>query len=497
MKAKFLAITLCLVLAASAFGCTPSDGDGDAPSVTITKYDEDGTTVLAQETITYVEMESDLPVQGDGETEYFHQGPTFDPENLWDPDETENLKSVGVVKGTDLKDLCDLVNGASSGDTVQVRAEDDFYRNFHYESIYGTDPDHPQFVITWWRDGDGYVPDYESGMRLVFFTDDAVFGNYDMQQYLVEDDWHYYSEGGVDYPSCHGLSVKYIDEIRIYTGEIPQWQLELVGATNQTVTQSYFEEGLACGNHSAEYVDGTDTWSGVPLWLLVGMVDDEEEETETHYTFNDDFAEAGYDVKVIAGDDYSWSFNSTFVARNNDLILANQLNGEPLEGDEYPLKIVGVGLSGKQRVKNVIRIELEWELDLVGARNATVTQSDFEEALACGNHSAEFIDGEDMWSGMPLWLLVGMVDDDPDPAAPHYSFNDTLAEAGYDVSVIAYDGYSRSFNSTFVARNNDLILANQLNGEPLSGSYPLRIVGVGLAGYQKVSCVVQIELEFP
>jgi DMSO/TMAO reductase YedYZ molybdopterin-dependent catalytic subunit len=148
-------------------------------------------------------------------------------------------------------------------------------------------------------------------------------------------------------------------------------------------------------------------------------------------------------------------------------------------------------------VKNVIRIELEWELDLVGARNATVTQSDFEEALACGNHSAEFIDGEDMWSGMPLWLLVGMVDDDPDPAAPHYSFNDTLAEAGYDVSVIAYDGYSRSFNSTFVARNNDLILANQLNGEPLSGSYPLRIVGVGLAGYQKVSCVVQIELEFP
>jgi hypothetical protein len=43
------------------------------------------------------------------------QGPTFDPVNLWDPDETcpgDSLKDKGALKGTDLKDLCNLVVGA-------------------------------------------------------------------------------------------------------------------------------------------------------------------------------------------------------------------------------------------------------------------------------------------------------------------------------------------------------------------------------------------------
>ena len=468
----------------------------EVPSILITRYDEDGTTILAQETRTYLQMESEFDVYGDGEIEYFHQGPTFDDDNLWDPDETENLKSVGVVKGTDLVDLCALVDGVSPGDTVQVRASDGLSRTFQYESVYGQEPGHPRFVITWWRAGDGYVPDYESGMRLVMFTDDAVFGNYDMQQYLHEDDWHYYDI----YPSSHGLSVKWVSEILIYAGTIPEWQFELAGAQELTVTQSYFEEGLACssGIHRVEYDDGQGSvWSGIPLWLLVAMMDDDPDEGTSHINFNDDFAAAGYTVRVVAGDGFSAEFDSDFVARNNDLILANLVNGEPLEGGSYPLRIAGPDLTGRQRVGNVVRIELEWKLELVGAQSATVTQSYFEEALACGDHSAEYFDGTNTWSGIPLWLLVAMVDDDPDPADPHYSFDDDLAAAGYDVKVIAYDGFSTTFDSAFVARNGELILANRLNGEPLGGSYPLRIAGPGLSGKQRVGNVVRIELVFP
>ncbi len=463
----------------------------EVPSILITKYDEDGTTILAQETRTYLQMELEFDVYGDGETEYFHQGPTFDDDNLWDPDETENLKSVGVVKGTDLKDLLDLVDGVSPGDTVQVRAADGFSRTFRYESIYGEDPDHPRFVITWWRADDGYVPDYESGMRLVFLADDGVFGNYDMKQHFHEDDWHLHA--GI-WPSSHGLSVKNASEIRIYTGE---WQLELTGAQNITVTQSYFEEGLFYSSHYAEYDDGKgDVWSGMPLWLLVAMVDDDPDEGPSHINFNDDFAAAGYTVRVIADDGFSAEFDSDFVGRNNDLILANRLNGEPLE-DSYPLRIAGPDLTGRQRVGSVARIELVWRLELVGAQSVTVTQSYFEEALACGDHMAEYFDGTNTWSGIPLWLLVAMVDDDPDPADPHYSFNDGLAAAGYDVKVIAYDGFSMTFDSAFVARNDELILANRLNGEPLGGSYPLRIAGPDLTGRQRVGNAVRIELEFP
>jgi hypothetical protein len=333
----------------------------DIPSLTIIKYDEDGTTVLAQETRTYSQMEAEFPVQGDGVTEYYHQGPTFDDDNLWDPDETENLKSLGVVKGTDLRDLCELVGGVSPGDTVQIVARDGLSRTFRYESIYGEHPEHPRFAITWWRSGDGYVPDYESGMRLVMVTDDAVFGNYDMQQHLHEDDWHYFSSGGVDYPSSHGLSVKWVTEIRVYAGTIPQWELELVGVKTLTVTQSYFEEGLACSpSHRAEYSDGTNTWTGMPLWVLVAMVDDDPDEGSSHINFNDALAESGYTVRVIAGDGFSASFNSTFVARNNNLILANLVNDEPLQESSYPLRIAGPDLTGRQRVGNVVRIELEF-----------------------------------------------------------------------------------------------------------------------------------------
>ncbi|MFO7772352.1 MAG: hypothetical protein R6V59_00100 [Dehalococcoidia bacterium] len=365
MKAKFMAITLCLALVVSALACVeplPSDDDDNGngiPSLTIIKYDLDGTTVLAQATLTYLQMEAELPVQGDGETEYFHQGPTFDDDNLWDPDETENLKSVGVVKGTDVKELLDLVEGITPGDTVRIVAEDGFSRTFQYESIYGEAPDHPRFVISWWMAEDGYVPNYESGMRLVFLTDDGVFGNYDMQQHFHEDDWHFYD----GYPSCHGLSVKYVSEIRVFTGEIPEWELELVGAKTETVTQSYFEESLACagGTHSVQYTDDKgDTWSGMPLWLLVAMVDDDPDVGPDHFNFNDDLAAEGYIVRVIAGDGFSAEFDSDFVARNNDLILANQVNGEPLEGGSYPLRIAGPDLSGKQRVGNVVLIELEW-----------------------------------------------------------------------------------------------------------------------------------------
>ena len=63
---------------------------------------------------TTVEILMSCPIQGDGVTDYYAQGPTFDPTNLLDPNETVNLKDKGALKGTDLADLCTLVGGAGS-----------------------------------------------------------------------------------------------------------------------------------------------------------------------------------------------------------------------------------------------------------------------------------------------------------------------------------------------------------------------------------------------
>jgi hypothetical protein len=71
------------------------------------------------------------------------------------------------------------------------------------------------------------------------------------------------------------------------TGVAPtEWTLQLSGAKDENVTKAYFEQGLACpsSGHQVTWIDdkGTpedtsddDVWGGVPLWLLVGMVDDD------------------------------------------------------------------------------------------------------------------------------------------------------------------------------------------------------------------------------
>ncbi len=73
---------------------------------------------------------------GDGKTHYYLQGPVFvddaDPvreEQLrWNAAEDKNVKEkdMGAVKGTNLKDLCDLAGGMAPGDTVKIKAMMDF-----------------------------------------------------------------------------------------------------------------------------------------------------------------------------------------------------------------------------------------------------------------------------------------------------------------------------------------------------------------------------------
>ncbi|MDD2666886.1 MAG: hypothetical protein PHI74_07865, partial [Methanocellales archaeon] len=50
------------------------------------------------------------------------------------------------------------------------------------------------------------------------------------------------------------------------------WNLTLTGELTDTINRTSFEEGAAC--HNASWNDGTNTWAGIPLWRLVGWVDD-------------------------------------------------------------------------------------------------------------------------------------------------------------------------------------------------------------------------------
>jgi len=207
-------LLLCLALLVGGASAASTD-------VHVVKLAADGKTVIAERTVDYRWLEANLPVRGDGSTHYYHQGPTFDDADLWDPTESRNVddKDMGAVKGTALRDLCGLAGGMQSGDTLVVRAADGFSKRFSYGSVYSPSARQGQMVLTWYKAGEGYVPSYSTGMRTVFFADTStnpwgyhVFGNSDMKATMPSSEWHYFN--GV-YPTTTGLSIQSVSELRI------------------------------------------------------------------------------------------------------------------------------------------------------------------------------------------------------------------------------------------------------------------------------------------
>ena len=227
LQAICILLLLCLVGFAQAAPTT---------EVHVVKFAPDGETIVSETTVDYSWMESNLPVYGDGSTHYYHQGPVFsdDAEVRWDVNETSNFKDRGAVKGTDIKDLCDLVGGAEPGDEIMVHAVDGYHIELPYENVYEPQSRQGPIVLTWYngedaavgeRQGTGYVPDFYAGMRLIFFADTStnaeglhVLGNSDMRETMPSEAVHFYSDL---YPSTNGLSVKWTNEVRIYSGGYP------------------------------------------------------------------------------------------------------------------------------------------------------------------------------------------------------------------------------------------------------------------------------------
>lgn len=221
-------VMFLLVLLCSAGGSALPTTD-----LNVSVYAPDGTTILNTTTISYPWMEANLPVQGDGVTHYYHQGPVFveSKEGQWDPNETANFKDMGAVKGTAVWNLCDLVGGMMPGDEVMVKAVDGYHVEFGYDNVYQPELRQGNITVCWFngeeavvgeRQGTGYPPSYHVGMRLLFLADTStnpdgkhVFGNWDMHEVMTPERIHLFDNL---YPSTSGYTVKWVDEVRIYRG---------------------------------------------------------------------------------------------------------------------------------------------------------------------------------------------------------------------------------------------------------------------------------------
>jgi len=414
-----------------------------------------------------------------------YQGPVMN--------EGENWKTMHTYTGVPVRDLVDAAGGMSEGETLGVVAVDGWYKVLPYSVLYGETPA-GQPILATSIDGD---TEWDDAPMLVFLPDDEGFSNDDMMAALGSDLAHYFG----DTPATTGLMVKGVAYLVVdYDGS----PLPLVWEEEVAEEEPAAAEGVLLtvvkGEGTFEYtiadlealdaitaegtftnsagVDYSATYAGVPLTTLVGNVPSDST------------------IRVTASDGYSMNYEAEMISDTSEgtWILAFKENGGWMPNDPGPLRIVQVGESNPHftsslSARMVTTIEVlgtyeEYSLLLTGAVERLLTRGELEAGVGCPCHTATVSvtsKGEThTYTGLPLWRLIAYVDDGAFPVAEdgiHYNdedFNDALAETGYEIALVASDGYTQTVTADLIARDERFIVAFKIDGvflDPASNGY--------------------------
>lgn len=260
---------------------------------------------------------------------------------------TGSITIPAEYTAVELTTLCDLVGGVSEGQAISVVAEDGYEMTFSYAQL--TDAEFVTYdtstgdekadaagpltlALAYSRDG-GALDEKEDGTLRV-----GIFG----PEPDSVTDGHWW--------------VKWVSKIVIKdSGE--DWVLNMTGVVDDDIDRGSFESCSAPGCHGVSWVDEDgDEWTGVPLWLLMGRVDDENKHDD--FAYDRELAEAGYTIELVAADGYKVTLDSSVAHGDDEVIVAVRLNGEDLPEEDGPLKLVGPNLSGKEKISNIVAINL-------------------------------------------------------------------------------------------------------------------------------------------
>ena len=426
-----------------------------------------------------------------------------------------SISSIANYTGVPLEDVCDLVGGISSENSLRVTAADDYSMVFTWAELSG------EFITFNPLTGDEVENNGNLTPCLAYFYDgEPMSESSGPIRLVIMSEENLITEGH--------FWIKQVVKIEILEA-IQDYTLSLEGYLSEEMDRATFESGANCPdslpNHRGVYVDSDERiWTGIPLWLLVGRVDDNVSHKGPSYNrvMADNYA---YNVTLIdSSGSYSVVLNSSYIKMNENILLANEMNGAPLPEKYWPLRLVGSDLDKSQMIRNIATIQLvynegwnetveppvdwgpDWNITLTGYINETMTRDSFIEGATCPdtNHTATWTDGENHeWTGIPLWLLVGRVDDSERHGPEAY--NATLADEGYTVWVKASDGYMNSLDSSIIKYNNEVIVAYSYDGGhlPIAESpedktyFPLRVVGPDLTTGQMVYDISEIFIEYP
>ncbi len=332
---SLIAITAILPRAAIAAPTT---------SITVKKVASDGSTVLAEKTVDYLWLKdpANVPVLGDGVTHYYHQGPVFvdHPDEKtrvmlrWNPEEDTNVetKDMGALKGTNVRDLCELVGGMEEGDKLQIKASDGLRKTFAYRNVYQYSVREGPMVVCWYKDGQYPDTGFNDGMRLVWFADAStnpwgmhVFGNWDWHEAAEEEYWYYFQTGDQKYPTTTGLSVQSVSEliIRSYQHPEPAQPVPDPEPNAPKVPVAAFAADITSGNAPLT-VTFTDRSDNSPVRWSWDFDDDGEEDSSSQNPSHTYDKPGVYSVRLIAGN----SAGSDQVVKEDYIVVSPALPTE-------------------------------------------------------------------------------------------------------------------------------------------------------------------------
>ncbi len=136
--------------------------------------------------------------------------------------------------------------------------------------------------------------------------------------------------------------MKWLNKLAVKPVE-QEWTLVLAGALTEEMDRATFETGAAEGCHGQDWKDAEgNTWTGIPLYLLVGRVDDDNVHEGPAY--NRDLAEAGYDVEIVT------SGSGTITVSEQDHVLQQATpGGLPHERRGIARGILAAASGGRRR----------------------------------------------------------------------------------------------------------------------------------------------------
>ncbi len=262
------------------------------------------------------------------------------------------ISSTGTIvppqyfKGVRMTDLADLVGGLTEDVGINIVAKDGYGITMSYDQI-----TNGNFIV--YNPGTGEEMDYDAELTpiVAFERDGAPIPDEEdgpLRAFVISEENDQIIDGH--------WSVKWTNTLEIRP-VAADWILYLEGVLTEEIDRVSFESCSAPGCHQAVWTDGDgNEWSGVPLYYFAGRVDDGVVHEDR--AFNEDYAEAGYSIELFAADGYNVSIDSAQAMFNSAILLANQFNGEPLDEDLFPLRLVGEELENKAMAGQITQIVL-------------------------------------------------------------------------------------------------------------------------------------------